>query len=66
MFDQAGLIGQVDMYTMIRFRIENRTITPNGKLQLIVEQGKRVEGSVFMRGTFLYVYGKDGIYKRKL
>ncbi|WP_235846536.1 hypothetical protein [Neobacillus drentensis] len=66
MFDQAGLIGQVDMYTMMRFRIKNRTITPKEKLQLTDEHGKRINGPVFMRGTFLYVYGKDGIYKRKL
>ena len=62
-FDQAGLIGQVDMSTIMRFSIRNRTISPKEKLQLIGETGKRIIGHIFMRGKFLYVYGKDGIYK---
>lgn len=73
MFDKKGLIGQIidvhnsrDMFPLMRFLIENRTITPMGKLQLIDEKGKQIKGRVFMRGAFLYVYGKDGIYKRKL
>lgn len=64
-FDQAGLIGQIDQYTMRRFRIRNRTIKPMEKLQITDECGKRIIGPVFMRGPFIYVYGKDGIYKRK-
>ncbi|MFS0647431.1 hypothetical protein AB1L08_21320 [Siminovitchia sp. 179-K 8D1 HS] len=64
MFDQAGMIGQIDMYTIMRFQIKNRTITPKKKLQLIDEHGKRIIGPVFMRGTFLYAYGKDGVYRK--
>ena len=33
------------MYTMMRFQIENRTITPMGKLQLIDEKGKQIKGT---------------------
>ncbi|WP_159431574.1 hypothetical protein [Ornithinibacillus halophilus] len=32
------------------------------KLQFVDGNGNRVIGPVFMQGTFLYVYGKDGIY----
>ncbi|MEI3614699.1 hypothetical protein [Pseudogracilibacillus sp. SO30301A] len=63
MFDQTGLIGQVDINTIMRFRIKNRTITSKEKIQLIDKNGKIIIGPVFMRGPFLYVYGKDGIYK---
>jgi len=66
MFDQTGLIGQVDRNTIMRFRIRNRTITPKEKLQLTDPNGKPIIGPVFMRGTFLYAYGKDGIYKKLL
>ncbi|SDY00931.1 hypothetical protein SAMN05421736_101130 [Evansella caseinilytica] len=66
-FDEAGFIGQVNGNVALkRFRIRNRTITPKGKLKLVDENGKRITGSVFMRGKYLYVYGKEGIYKRKL
>lgn len=65
-FDQTGLIGQLDLYSIKRFRIRNRTITPKEKLQLTDENGKRINGPVFMRGKYLYAYGKDGIYKRNL
>lgn len=66
MFDHTGLIGQVDSYTMKRFTIRNRTIRPKEKLQLTDERGNRIIGPVFMRGKYLYVYGKDGIYKRQM
>lgn len=66
MFDEAGLIGQVDSYTMIRFTVRNRTIAPKAKIQLTDERGKRIFGPVFMRGRYLYAYGKDGIYRRSL
>ncbi|OIJ20177.1 hypothetical protein BKP45_10045 [Anaerobacillus alkalidiazotrophicus] len=65
-FDKTSLIGQVDMNTIMRFRKNNRTITPKEKLQLIDENGKPIIGPVFMRGTFLYAYGKDGIYIKRL
>lgn len=64
LFDQSGLIGQIDMFTLMRFQIENGTITPKEELQLIDENGKPITGPVFMRGSFLYAYGEDGIYKR--
>ncbi|HWO95265.1 MAG TPA: hypothetical protein VNM45_02770 [Bacillus sp. (in: firmicutes)] len=64
MWDREGLIGQVDYYTLMRFQIMNEKITPKQTLQLVDENGKRINGPVFMRGTFLYAYGKDGIYKR--
>lgn len=66
MFDQSGLIGQVDGSTMMRFNIKNRTVTPKGMLQLTDEKGKPINGSVFMRGKFLFVYSKDGIYKKDI
>lgn len=62
-FDQAGLIGQVDVSTIMRYSIRNRTISPKEKLQFVDETGKRIIGPIFMRGKFLYVYGKDGIYR---
>lgn len=62
-FDQAGLIGRVDTNTLMRFNIRNRTITPKEKIQLIDENGKKITGTIFMRGTFLYVYDKNSIYK---
>ncbi|WP_416150265.1 hypothetical protein ACM26V_04565 [Salipaludibacillus sp. HK11] len=65
MFDETGLIGQVDWNTIMRFRIKNRTISPKEKIQLTGEKGKPIIGPVFMRGTFLYAYGKDGLYKKK-
>ncbi|MBD8003900.1 hypothetical protein H9631_02325 [Bacillus sp. Sa1BUA2] len=64
MFDKAGLIGQIDSYTIMRFTVRNRTITPKEKMQLRDERGKRIIGPVFMRGKYLYVYGRDGIYRR--
>ncbi|MDQ0229206.1 hypothetical protein J2S19_000456 [Metabacillus malikii] len=63
-FDKTGLIGQIDMYTIKRFRIRNRTIIPKEKIQLTDENGKPIKGPIFMRGSFIYAYGKDGIYKR--
>lgn len=66
MIDQTGLIGQVDLNTMMRFRIKNRTITPKGKLQFIDDKGKPIIGPVFMRGMYLYAYSKNGIYQKRL
>lgn len=63
--DESGLIAQVDRDDLIRFGKRNHTLAPKGKLQLTDEKGKRIIGPVFMRGNFLYAYGKDGIYKRK-
>ncbi|WP_186579517.1 hypothetical protein [Aquibacillus kalidii] len=62
-FDQKGLIAQTDIYTIKRFQIRNRTIVPKEKVQLIDENGKRIIGPVFMRGSYLYAYGKEAIYK---
>lgn len=47
----------------MRFRIKNRTITRKEEIQFVNENGKRIIGPVFIRGTFLYAYGEDGIYK---
>lgn len=66
MFDESGLIGQVDMNTIMRFTIRNRMITPKEKMQLTDEWGKRIIGPVFMRGRYLCAYGKGGIYRRNL
>ena len=65
MFDHKGLIGQVDLSTIMRFRIRNRTITPKEKIQLIDESGKPIIGPMFMRGKFLFAHGRDGIYKKE-
>ena len=62
-FDKESLIAQVDHYSIRRFRIKNRTMTAKEKIQLVDENGKSIIGPVFMRGAFLYAYGKDGIYK---
>lgn len=65
-FDSLGLIGQVDLDTVMRFRVYGRTIKPKGKLVLVDENNKRINGQIFMRGSFLYAFGKDAIYKSKL
>ncbi|WP_259347277.1 hypothetical protein [Niallia taxi] len=62
--DQQSLIVQVDSYTMMRYKIRNRTITPADNLYLIDEHGKRISGQVFMRGKYLYAFGKNGLYKK--
>lgn len=62
--DQQSLIVQVDSYTMMRYKIRNRTITPADNLYLIDEDGKRISGQVFMRGKYLYAFGKNGLYKK--
>ena len=65
-FDSLGLIGQVDLDTVMRFRVYDRTIKPKGKLVLVDENNKRINGQIFMRGSFLYAFGKDAIYNSKL
>lgn len=62
--DQQNLIVQVDSYTLMRYKIRNRTITPADNLYLIDEHGKRISGQVFMRGKYLYAFGKNGLYKK--
>ena len=66
MFDEEGLIGQIDTNTIMRYRKSIRSYASKEKLQITDENGKRIIGNVFMRGSFLYAYGKDGIYKRNL
>lgn len=63
---EEDLIGQIDMHTIMRYRKINRRYTAKEKLQLTDEKGKRIIGPVFMRGSILYAYGKDGIYMRGL
>lgn len=65
-FDSLGLIGQVDMSTVMRFGVNGQTIKPMGKLILVDENNKRINGQIFMRGSFIYAFGKDAIYKSKL
>ncbi|WP_449540290.1 hypothetical protein [Ferdinandcohnia sp. Marseille-Q9671] len=62
--DEKGLIGQIDTYTLMRYRKNIHSFDPREKLQLTDEYGKRIMGPVFMRGSYLYAYGKDGIYKK--
>ena len=63
-FDQSGIIGQLDTYTLMRYQLNKKTLRKKEKLQLVDTAGKQINGPVFMRGTFLYAYGKDGIYGR--
>lgn len=63
MFDQNGLIGQSDTYTMIRYKKHIRSYTPKEEIQLISESGKRLNGPIFMRGNYLYIVSKEGIYQ---
>lgn len=65
MFYEESVIGQLDLETRMRFKIRNRTIVPKEKLMQVDENGKRILGPVFMRGRFLYAYGKDGIYRKE-
>ncbi len=62
LLDKEGMIGQIDMSTLMRYRKNKHSYTAKHKLQLIDENGKRIIGPVFMRGSHLYAYGKDGIY----
>ncbi|WP_227521547.1 hypothetical protein [Bacillus alkalisoli] len=64
--DQSGIIAQLDTYTLMRYRLNKTTMRKKEKLQLVDKDGKQINGPVFMRGTFLYAYGKDGIYRRSL
>lgn len=64
-FAQDSLIAQLDMNKLTRFKIRNQTIIKGEGLELVDEHGKRIAGPVFMRGNSLYVYGKNGIYKRE-
>ncbi|WP_185763399.1 hypothetical protein [Niallia circulans] len=63
-FDHQSMIVQVDSYTIKRYKIRNRTITPADNVYLIDENGKRISGQVFMRGKFLYAFGKNGLYRK--
>lgn len=62
MFDESGMIGQIETNTIMRFQIKKQTIISKEKIRLTDENGKSIIGPIFMRGSFLYVYGKDGIY----
>lgn len=66
MFNGEDLIGQIDISTIVSFQRKLRSFTSKEKLQLTDEKGKRIIGPVFMRGSFLYAYGKDGIYSINL
>ncbi len=63
MFDKTDLIGQIDGNTFFRYRKHLQSYTQKKKIEFLDEKGKRIIGPVFMRGSFLYIYGKDGIYK---
>ncbi len=65
LFAQGNLIAQMDMNKLTRFKIRNQTITKGEGLELVDEHGKHIAGPVFLRGKFLYVYGRKGIYKRE-
>ncbi|WP_225230083.1 hypothetical protein [Ureibacillus galli] len=62
--DEEGIIGQLDLSTIIRYRLKGKTFASKNKIQFVDETGKRVLGHVFMRGKYLYVCGKDGIYRK--
>ncbi|ARK32622.1 hypothetical protein BkAM31D_23625 [Halalkalibacter krulwichiae] len=64
LMEPNGMIGQIDHYTVKRFKKRNRTMVPKAKIEFVDEAGKRLIGQVFMRGTFLYLYGKEGIFQR--
>lgn len=64
--DEKGLIGQIDEQKLMRYRKTNRKFIPKEELQVVDEKGQRIHGPVFMRGTYVYAYGKGGIYKSKL
>lgn len=62
--DEEGIIGQIDMHTILRYRKTAQNYIPKEEIQLTDGKGKTILGHVFMRGSYLYVYGKDGIYMR--
>lgn len=64
--DEKGLIGQIDGQKLMRFRKTFRKFTPKEELRVVDEKGKRIIGPVFMRGDYIYAYGKGGIYKRRV
>lgn len=64
-WDETGLIGQIDRQTLMRYHINYQTLKWKEKIQLIDENGKRMNGPLFMRGNYLMVYDKEAIYERK-
>lgn len=67
-FDEAGLIGEIDLYTMMRFQIEGQSVVPKEELQLTDEQGNPLPnpGLRLFRGNLIYAFGEDGIYMKEL
>lgn len=65
-FTENTFIAEVDMNTVMGYKIRNKTIVPDKKITFINETGKRIKGQCFMRGPYLYVCGADGVYGAKL
>ena len=65
-FDQSGIISQLDTFTLLRFQTNKLSMKKKSKIKLVDKNGKQINGPVFMRGKYLYAYGKDGIYRKSL
>ena len=65
MLDGADILAEVDVNSVMRYRKKFRSYTPKGNLEVVDEKGNHISGTVFMRGEYLYVLSKDGIYKKK-
>lgn len=65
-FDEKGLIGEIDLFTMMRFQIQGNSIIPKEELQLTDEKGNPLTGTRLLRGNRIYVIEEEGIFLRKL
>lgn len=59
------IFASVDLYTCMRFEIEQNQLIPKEEFELVDQQSKKLEGLVRMRGKHLFVFTEDAIYKRE-
>lgn len=62
MFFGEDVIAECDIATLKRYKIENQSMLPICRIQLIDEDGKDCSGLIFMRGKVLYMLTNNGIY----
>lgn len=59
------IFASVDLYTCMRFEIEQNQLIPKEEFELVDQQSKKLEGLVRMRGKHLFIFTEDAIYKRE-
>ncbi|WP_078392653.1 hypothetical protein [Shouchella patagoniensis] len=65
--DQFVLVGNtilavVDTHSVMQYEVRNRTLKPKGSVDFINGKGKRIKGTIYMRGENVYLITKDMVY----